>query len=178
MNERSRSRGSKAALVQELGEMIVRMQDATQKYDEAVGAVYGLGPAERLCLSLLWSGPKTASVIAREIRLTPAAVTALVDRLEARNYVRRVADPTDRRKVLVEAAEATHALARDAYLPMAEAGAASLTKHSEAELRVFAEILRESFAIQEQMTRDFLARHNQAKSSGGQARIRAPRSRS
>ena len=140
--------------------MIVRLQDATQKYDEAVGAVYGLGPAERLCLSLLWSGAKSASTIAREIRLTPAAVTALVDRLEARNYVRRLADPNDRRKVLVEAAEATYVVAKDAYLPMAEAGAASLAKHAEPELRVYAEILRESLAIQEEMMRKFLARHD------------------
>jgi DNA-binding MarR family transcriptional regulator len=177
MSEGHGSRGSKAALIQELGEMIVRMQDATQKYDEAVGEVYGLGSAERMCLSLLWSGPKAASVIAREIRLTPAAVTALIDRLEARKYVRRVADPTDRRKVLVEAAEATHALAMDAYLPMAEAGAASLAKRSEAELRVYAQILRESFAIQDQMTRDFLARHNKGSRSDGPAGRQSPRSR-
>src|SRR5690349_10170333 len=107
MIEQKRSRGPKAALVDELGGMIVRYQDATQRFDEAVGEVYGLGPAERLCLSLLWAGPQTASVIAKQVRLTPAAVTSLIDRLEVRGYVRRKADPSDRRKVLVEAAEKT-----------------------------------------------------------------------
>lgn len=149
----------KAALIEKLGGMVMRHQDATQTYDQAVGEVYGIGPTERLCLSVLWSGPKTASAIAREVRLTPAAVTALVDRLEARGFVRRTADPSDRRKVLVEAAEATAALAADAYLPMREAGNAAFHRRTEAELRLFAEILEESLAIQEEMTRTFLARH-------------------
>ena len=159
MIEQTKSRSPKATLIDALGRMIVRYQDATQRYDEAVGGVYGLGPAERLALSLLWAGPQTASAIARHTRLTPAAVTALIDRLETRGYVRRKADPTDRRKVLVEMAEETARLARDAYLPMREAGNASLAKYTEAELRLFARILEDSLGIQEEMTRDFLARH-------------------
>ncbi len=159
MIEQNKSRSPKAALIDELGSMIVRFQDSTQRYDDAVGEVYGLGPAERLALSLLWDGPQSASAIARHTRLTPAAVTALIDRLEARGYVRRRPDPSDRRKVLVEMAEETARLARDAYLPMQEAGNASMGKYTEAELRLFARILADSLAIQEAMTRDFLARH-------------------
>src|SRR3569833_1561798 len=101
MIEQSRSRTSKAALIDDVGGMVVRLQDATQRYDEAVGEVYGLGPAERLCLSFLLEGPQTASAIARHTRLTPAAVTALIDRLEKRGFVRRRPDPDDRRKVMV-----------------------------------------------------------------------------
>ena len=59
-----KSRDGKSALVDEIGQVVVRFQDATQKHDEAVGEVYGLGPAERLSLSFLWDGPKTASAIA------------------------------------------------------------------------------------------------------------------
>src|ERR1044071_2169611 len=93
MIEQTKSRGAKSALIADIGGMIVRYQDAAQRFDEAVGEVYNLGPAERLCLSLLWAGPQTASAIARQVRLTPAAVTSLIDRLEARGYVRRKADP-------------------------------------------------------------------------------------
>ena len=107
MIEQSRSRTPKAALIDDVGGMVVRLQDATQRYDEAVGEVYGLGPAERLCLSFLLEGPQAASAIARQVRLTPAAVTALIDRLEARGYVSRKPDPADRRKVMVELAAAS-----------------------------------------------------------------------
>jgi len=159
MIEQKKSRGPKAALIAEIGGMIVRYQDASQRFDEAVGEVYGLGPAERLCLSLLWAGPQTASAIARQVRLTPAAVTSLIDRLEARGYVRRKADPSDRRKVLVEAAEKTMELTREVYGPISEAGNASLAKYTEAELQLFQQILSDSLLLQEDMTRDFLARH-------------------
>jgi DNA-binding MarR family transcriptional regulator len=160
MIEQSKSSGAKASLIDELGGMIVRYQDATQRYDEAVGEVHGLGPAERLCLSLLHAGPQSASAIARQVRLTPAAVTALIDRLESRGFVRRKADAGDRRKVLVEMAEAATAVVRDAYLPMQEAGVTLLEKYTEAELRLFARILADSLAVQEEMTRAFLARHH------------------
>ena len=156
------SSDSKAALIEQLGQIVVRWQDATQKYDEAVGEIYGLGPAERLCLSFLWRGPQTASAIARETRLTPAAVTALIDRLEKRGFVRRTADPTDRRKVLVEAAEATLKLTAEAYLPMRDAGAKALSKYTDAELKVVADVLGESLRIQEEMTRMLLAKHGKS----------------
>jgi DNA-binding MarR family transcriptional regulator len=162
MIEQYKSRGPKAALIEQLGGMIVRMQDGTQRYDEAVGEVYGLGSAERLCLSFLLEGPQTASAIARQIRLTPAAVTALIDRLEARGYVRRKPDPTDRRKVFVEMAEATLKLAREAYLPLQEAGAVNLGRYTEAELKLFVKFLGDSIAIQERLTREFLERHGKS----------------
>jgi DNA-binding MarR family transcriptional regulator len=159
MIEQSKSREAKAALIDMLGGLIMRYQDATQRYDEAVGEVHGLGAAERLCLSLLHTGPQTASAIARQVRLTPAAVTALIDRLEARGFVRRKPDANDRRKVLVEAAEAAEALVREAYLPLQQAGNELLGKYTEAELTLFARILTDSLSVQEEMTRTFLARH-------------------
>src|SRR6185369_8080521 len=154
-----KSSSGKAALIEALGNVVVRWQDATQKHDEAVGEIYGLGPAERLCLSFLWAGPQTASAIAREIRLTPAAVTALIDRLEKRGFVHRKADPDDRRKVLVEAAEETRKVTAEAYLPLRDAGAESLAKYSEAQLQVVADVLADSLRIQEEMTRRLLERH-------------------
>ncbi|CAN7203050.1 MarR family transcriptional regulator [Devosia sp. LjRoot16] len=152
MVEVNSSSDAKAELVQRLGTLIVRWQEATQRYDEEVGAMFQLGPAERLCLSFLTSGPQTASAIARATRLTPAAVTSLIDRLEARNFVRRQPDPHDRRKVLVELAEATAAVIEKAYAPMAIAGAEALGKRSLAELRLLTEVIEEVLAIQNQMT--------------------------
>lgn len=158
MIELNESSPGKAALIHKLGALIVRWQEATQRYDETVGEIFQLGPAERLCLSFLTSGPQTASAIARATRLTPAAVTALVDRLEARNYVRRCPDPGDRRKVLVEAAEATDTLIAQAYLPLAQAGAQIYEKRGIAELLALAEVLEETIALQDGMTETLLER--------------------
>lgn len=150
------------ALIEEIGGLIARFQDASQRHDEAVGQVYGLGPAERLCLSLLFAGPQSASAIARQVRLTPAAVTSLIDRLEARGYVRRTADAGDRRKVMVEMGEATMTVAQDAYLPMQQAAIAQLGRYTQDELKLFGRILADSLAVQAQMTREFLERHGRS----------------
>lgn len=143
---------NKDALIAKLGGLVMRWQDATQRYDEAVGARWGLTASERLCLSLLMQGPQMASAIAAETRLTPAAVTALVDRLAERDFVRRHPHPDDRRKVMVELAPAAYSLAEQAYAPLQEAGSSMLGKYSEAELASFARILEESIVVQQQMT--------------------------
>jgi DNA-binding MarR family transcriptional regulator len=149
----------KAGLIDAIGRLVMRFQDASQQFDETVGELYDLNAAERHCLSFLWAGPQTASAIAREIRLTPAAVTALVDRLEKRGYVRRQDDPTDRRKVLVAITHKTLAMAASTYAPSEAAGAKMLSRYTEAELKAFARLLEEVIAVQEQMTDELIARH-------------------
>ena len=149
----------KATLIDTLGRTVMRWQDATQKFDELVGEIYGLSATERLCLSFLWQGPQTASAIAGETRLTPAAVTSLIDRLEKRGFVRRKPDPNDRRKVMVEAAEAAQQVTTEAYLPLSAAGAKMLHKYSIADLAVVNAVLNESIAVQEQGIADLMARH-------------------
>lgn len=154
---------SKTALIDALGLLIMRFQDATQAFDETVGELYGLNAAERHCLSFLYRGPQSASAIAREIRLTPAAVTALLDRLEKRGYVRRQGDPNDRRKVLVSTTDKTAKLTAATYAPSGEAGAKMLAKYTEAELATFARLLEDSIAVQEEMTDKLVARHAKGK---------------
>lgn len=158
MVELNESRPGKAELIGRIGALIVRWQEATQRYDETVGEIFRLNASERLCLSFLTSGPQTASAIAKATRLTPAAVTALVDRLEARDFVRRRPDAHDRRKVLVEAGPATEALIRDVYMPLAAAGAPVYEKRDIAELLLVAEVLEETIAVQDDMTERLTAR--------------------
>lgn len=148
----------KQGLIEAIGQLVVRWQDATQKFDETVGDLYGLNAAERHCLSFLWPGAQAASAIAREINLTPAAVTALIDRLEGRGLVRREPDPGDRRKVMVRATEKTAALTAETYLPLGEAGAALLSNYSDAELEVILRFGREALELQERMTDELRAR--------------------
>ncbi len=64
----------------------------------------GLGPADGKTYDLLLRrGPLTAGDIGLATGLTSGSVTALIDRLEAGGYVRRLRDEADRRKVYVHA---------------------------------------------------------------------------
>ena len=151
MIEINSARAGKADLIAEIGNLIAAWQDATQLFDETVGEAFQLGPKERLCLSFLRGGAQTASSIAKATRLTPAAVTSLIDRLEARGFVTRRPDPKDRRKVWVEMGAATLDMIRRVYLPLAAAGEDIFGKRSESELLLIAEVISEATAVQREM---------------------------
>ena len=125
----------KNEMIRAIGDAVMLWQEATQAYDEQVGQRFGLNAAERHCIALLVArGPQTASAVARYVWLTPAAVTALIDRLERRGFVRRRPDPDDRRKVMVEPAEMATTLATQAYGPIGEAGNEMLERFTREEL--------------------------------------------
>jgi DNA-binding MarR family transcriptional regulator len=64
----------------------------------------GVSATDYKCLDIVMQGvsPLTAGQIAKMSGLSTGAVTGVIDRLEKRGFVRRVRDPHDRRKVLVE----------------------------------------------------------------------------
>lgn len=68
----------------------------------------GLSASDHKCLELAMRSdePLTAGEIAQRSGLSTGAVTGVIDRLERQGYVRRVRDPRDRRKVLVEVSRA------------------------------------------------------------------------
>jgi len=75
------------------------------------GSIFGQSVAIRLGLSesdvdalelLIDTGAATAGKLAEVLGLTSGAVTRVIDRLEQAGYVRRISDPADRRRVIVE----------------------------------------------------------------------------
>ncbi len=93
-------------------------------------------------------GGMTAGELAAEAGLTTGAVTGVIDRLERAGYLRRVADPGDRRKVLVEVTPAFYAAARRIWGPMMADWQKTMSRRfTAAELESFAEFLRETTAI-------------------------------
>jgi DNA-binding MarR family transcriptional regulator len=72
------------------------------KLSQAVAERAGLSTTELLAMDLISRGePVSAGFLARELRLTTGAVTGLIDRLERAGFAKRVADPNDRRRVIV-----------------------------------------------------------------------------
>lgn len=143
---------SREELVGALGFAISRWQDSVEDFDGAVGEFYGLSAPERRCLGSISHGAQPANVIARDVNLTPAAVTTLIDRLEARGYVRRQSDPADRRKVMVAAAQKTEELILQTYQPVFEAGAALLEDYSLAEMELILKFIEQVTSMQTAQT--------------------------
>ena len=125
---------------------ISRMSTWTVMLHQAASTRMGLNPTDGKCLGVLQEmGPLTAGELAEFIGLTTGAVTGVIDRLEKRGFVRRVDDPKDRRRVIVEpVAGATHTAEIGAiYLPLAEATQKEFIDHySEAELTLILDFIR------------------------------------
>ncbi|MFJ6677295.1 MarR family transcriptional regulator [Actinosynnema sp. NPDC091369] len=80
------------------------LSTAVVAFHEAVGARLGVTAVDQRALALIaGKGPLTAGELAKEIHLTPGAVTGVADRLERAGLVRREPDPGDRRRVVISA---------------------------------------------------------------------------
>src|ERR1700686_335159 len=87
----------------QLGDEVRANQRATDVVDDLVCQLLGLNRTDARCLDILdQSRSMSAGDLAQESRLTTGAITAVVDRLERAGYARRVPDPSDRPRVLIE----------------------------------------------------------------------------
>jgi DNA-binding MarR family transcriptional regulator len=148
MIEINSSSGYRDEMTTAIGLAVMQWQDATQAYDEAVGARLGLNMAERHCIGLLYGGPQSAGAIAAATGLTPAAVTALIDRLEARGLLTRTRSLEDRRKVVIEATEITRELSARYYGAIAREGEKVIATFGDDELATIARFINAALDLQ------------------------------
>jgi DNA-binding MarR family transcriptional regulator len=126
---------------------------AAVMYHTAIAAKHDLSVTEQKALDLLERfGPLTAGDLARRSGLAPASVTGLVNRLERKGFARRIPDPEDRRRVLVESCHdrvaATGPLFDDFVRSMNEL----LAGYSDEQLETIAHFLAEAARRQQEAT--------------------------
>lgn len=103
-------------------ELVRRAQVLTQMLDEQAAEYLGVNTTDSRAIDLIdQAGRITAGDLARELRLSTGAVTAIVDRLEKAGYARRVADPDDRRRVLIEVTAKVQRLSEEIFGTAADA---------------------------------------------------------
>jgi DNA-binding MarR family transcriptional regulator len=79
-----------------------QLSTATILFHQAVADRLGMNVTDHKCADVLGqTGPITAGELAERTGLTTGAITGVVDRLEKAGFVRRAADPADRRRVVV-----------------------------------------------------------------------------
>ena len=77
--------------------------DAVGLHGQSAAAAAGLSATDWFVLGVLdTAGPLSAGELAARTGLTTGATTRMIDRLERERRVRRVTDPHDRRRVIVE----------------------------------------------------------------------------
>jgi DNA-binding MarR family transcriptional regulator len=84
----------------------------------------------------------SAGELSREAGLTSGAITAVIDRLERLGYVQRIADPKDRRRVLVELTDKAKRTSEELFGPLGDQLGPMLARYSDDELRLVTEFHR------------------------------------
>jgi DNA-binding MarR family transcriptional regulator len=143
--------GDRERLQNELSDEVRANQRATDVVDELVCQLMGVNRTDSRCLDILeQQGSMSAGDLAEASRLTTGAITAVIDRLERAGLARRVPDPADRRRVLVELTPKAYETAmelmvepyRELYEPLA-------ARYTDADLRLLIDFTREGRQVQE-----------------------------
>jgi DNA-binding MarR family transcriptional regulator len=147
------SKLSRDELLREFIAAVRASQTANQTLDHSVADYLGIDNSAYRCLDILdQEGPMTAGRLAERARLSPGAITALLDRLETKGLARRTRDTEDRRRVLVEVTPELRRGAEQLY-GTPEEGAQALVGYSDEQLEFLIGFLRGSIAYQEERMR-------------------------
>ena len=135
----------RTALIDELQFLAQMSSTESALFHHHAAAANALGITDSKTIStLMQEGPMTAGEIAKRLGLTTGAVTNLIDRLVRVGYVRRVADPKDRRKVIVEANLPTLATMSHVYDGIANAFRLMLEQYSTEQLKFLIDYFRQA----------------------------------
>jgi DNA-binding MarR family transcriptional regulator len=111
-------------------------------FGQTVAIRFGLSESDIEALEVLIdSGAATAGRLSDLMGLTTGAVTRVIDRLEQAGYVRRVPDPTDRRRVIVQLIPERIAAIEATMARVGDKSATEIGHYSEAELQVINDFL-------------------------------------
>jgi DNA-binding MarR family transcriptional regulator len=141
----------KRGVFEELIEEVRRSHNATDRFDQAVAEALGLNRTDMRCMDVLErEGPVPAGRLADATGLTSGAITTALDRLERAGYARRVGDPSDRRRVLVEFTPDARETANSFYAPHAALSERLYRRYTREQLELLLEFVRDGREFNEQ----------------------------
>ncbi|RKF42982.1 MarR family transcriptional regulator [Agrobacterium deltaense] len=120
---------------------------------QSIAAKARMNTTDLECLDILqMQGQASAGELARSTGLTTGAVTALLDRLEKAGFIRRLPDPTDRRRVLAAPHPEKMRELFQIYAPLQEKMEALYGEYDEEQLQLIIGFIEKSCAV----SKDFI----------------------
>ena len=129
------------------------LSGAVVLFHQAVASRVGLSAGDLKTLELIeHEGPFNATELARRTGLTGAAITALVGRLQAGGHVSREADPEDRRRVVIRAAESDNPELGQAFANLGSELGQLISDYTAGEQAAIVEYLTRMIAVLREQT--------------------------
>jgi MarR family transcriptional regulator, organic hydroperoxide resistance regulator len=137
----------RADLLQRLEHGVRRMLAGAIIFNQQVAESVGLNATDLQCLNLLeLQDALTPGDLARCCGLTTGGVTVVLDRLEKAGYIRREANPRDRRSVLIRPVAAKLRKLHKIYQSKSESLAEALSPYSDRELALILDFITRTVA--------------------------------
>ena len=142
----------------ELGLLLRRLSVELDAVGQRFADLHGLGRTDVRALVAVMDAARagaalTAGGLGAAVELSSASVTALVDRLERAGHLRRVRDPEDRRRVVLEMSESATAAGAEFFGGLQRDLVAAMRHYSEDELAVVRRFLTEMTEVIERHRR-------------------------
>jgi DNA-binding MarR family transcriptional regulator len=139
-------------------------------FSQAVAERIGLAGTDVECLDILQDeGRATVGRLAELTGLTTGSATRMVDRLEQAGYVKRIPDPADRRRVLVEPAAGLASKFGAIHAPIARSQMQVIARYDDGQLRLLADFLDRSSEVARTETVRMRAPSEEADAGGSYA---------
>ncbi|EXG81075.1 MarR family winged helix-turn-helix transcriptional regulator [Cryptosporangium arvum] len=142
---------SKRKLIEDVAVELRLLQRSFDAFDEAAASTLKLNRTDLRALDVLLASDEhlTAGELSNALKLSPAATTTVLDRLQRAGFAARIPDPGNRRRVHVAVTEAARAAERELYAPVGEAGAEALSGYDLDQLATIHHFLRTARGVQE-----------------------------
>ncbi|MEU1606478.1 MarR family winged helix-turn-helix transcriptional regulator [Micromonospora matsumotoense] len=127
------------------------LQQSFDAFDEAAATALRLNRTDLRALDLLLygGGPLSAGELSAALKLSPAATTTVIDRLERAGLAGRAQDPHNRRRILVAPTDAARTVEQDLYVPVGVAGAQALAGYTVDQLATILDFLHVARQVQD-----------------------------
>jgi DNA-binding MarR family transcriptional regulator len=146
-------KSNRRELLNKLWDLGRKMSTQTVFLHQAIAQSVGLNATDTKCIDLILRGPDdsvTAGWLSDMTGLTTGAITHILDRLERRQFIERVRDSHDRRKVFVRARPASLQPLVPKYEAMGQAYMSVVEQFNDKELRLVCDYLEKTSEVSQQ----------------------------
>ncbi len=111
MTTETQTANNEIGVVKPPTELLREFTQLSRRFERKIEALTAVNPTDRVVMeTLMQRGQLSPGELANAARITPAAMTASIDRLLEMGHVNRANHPTDRRRIVVTASDKSAAL--------------------------------------------------------------------
>jgi DNA-binding MarR family transcriptional regulator len=169
MSTPTANESTRRELLNKLWELGRKMSTQTVFLHQAIAQSVGLNATDTKCIDLILRGPGgsvTAGWLSDTTGLTTGAITHILDRLEKRQFIERVRDTRDRRKVFIRVRPESLEPLIPKYEAMGKAYMSLVEQYGDEELQLICDYLEKTSEVSERELASMIAANRSQSSQG------------